>query len=55
MNEHEAVLMIVAAIRDPGPRPDVHRQIMDRVRVEWPTLWAALDALMESQVDRGNL
>lgn len=34
------------AIRDEGPRPKWHRAMMERHRREWPTLWAALDALL---------
>jgi hypothetical protein len=35
---------IVAAIDDEGPQPNHHRFTMSRHRVEWPTLWKALDA-----------
>jgi hypothetical protein len=34
------------AIEDPGPRPDIHFEIMARHRREWPTLWAAIDRLL---------
>lgn len=34
------------AIEDRGQRPDVHDAIMRRHRAEWPTLWAAIDALL---------
>lgn len=34
-----------ATLTVPGPRPDVHRQIEQRHRHEWPTLWSAIDRL----------
>lgn len=46
----EAVAVAVAVVRhavdNPGPRPDVHREIMARHRAEWPTLWDAIDWLI---------
>lgn len=38
---------IVAAIRVPGPGPEYHRQVMERHRQEWPTLWKHIDRLVQ--------
>lgn len=35
------------AIEKEGPRPWFHRKIMRRHRRQWPTLWAAIDRLLE--------
>lgn len=43
----EAVAGVIEAIFNQGPRPDLHCQILDRHRREWPSLWAALDRLVE--------
>ena len=37
------------AITDEGPCPSYHRHIMDAQRFAWPTLWHALDDLMETR------
>lgn len=42
----DAIDAVRTAIRDEGPRPKWHRAMMERHRREWPTLWAALDALL---------
>lgn len=34
-----------AAITVPGPVPEYHEKIMAKHRREWPTLWAAIDAV----------
>ena len=34
-----------AAIMVPGPVPEYHEKIMAKHRREWPTLWAAIDAV----------
>lgn len=47
-NVKAAIGAIEAAIYDEGPAPSVHRSIMHRHREEWPTLWAALDLLLEA-------
>lgn len=42
------------AVRDepnPGPRPEVHRDVLERHRAEWPTLWRAIDALVAPETD----
>ena len=41
----EAADAVLAAVRVPGPRPDVHRAQMERLRREWPALWNALGEL----------
>ena len=30
------------ALLDQGPRPDIHREQLDRLRREWPTLYHAV-------------
>lgn len=32
-------------INDEGPRPDVHRLIMSKHRLEWPSLWDIIDQI----------
>lgn len=41
----QAAVNLMTAITDPGPRPDIHHEVMRRHRAEWPTLWARLDEL----------
>jgi hypothetical protein len=36
------------AILNEGPRPDYHKVIMEKHRLQWPTLWNALDKLIKS-------
>lgn len=45
------------AVEDKGLRPDVHDAIMRRHRSEWPTLWAAIDRILDTapSTDRGAL
>ena len=43
---------VVRAIRDEGPVPGYHREVMVRHRREWPTLWNALDDLLDAAADR---
>lgn len=38
--------LLRAAIHDEGQRPDIHRGVMRRHRMEWPTLWRAIDVLL---------
>jgi len=45
------VLEVVRAIRIQGPAPSHHQAVMRKHRSEWPTLWRALDRLLE-EVDR---
>lgn len=37
-----------AAVNNPGPHPEQHKIITAHHRWEWPTLWKAIDALLES-------
>lgn len=48
----EAVQAIIDAIRNEGPVPAWHRRVMNRHRADWPTLWAALDNLMDAERKR---
>jgi hypothetical protein len=45
------VMAIYAAIKNPGPRPDLHYKIWSKHRRQWPTLHQALDRLVAA-VDR---
>lgn len=42
-----AVAEVVKAIVVPGPRPDLHRKEIERLRQHWPTLASSLDALVQ--------
>lgn len=42
----DAIDEVRQAVRVEGSHPDHHRQVMRRHRQEWPTLWAAIDALI---------
>jgi hypothetical protein len=44
--EEAAVRAVVQAITNEGRVPGYHRQVMQRHRSEWPTLWRALDQLV---------
>lgn len=46
MSAEEAINQIREAIRNEGPNPGAHREVMGRHRREWPTLWHAIDALL---------
>lgn len=39
---------IVEAIKNKGPSPGYHNKIMNKHKKEWPTLWAALDNLVNN-------
>ena len=43
-----AAWAVVRAIKQEGPQPRYHREVMARHRNEWPTLWEALDELMRA-------
>ncbi len=43
------------AIENEGPKPRYHREVMERHRREWPTLWAAIDRLLGEAKDDENL
>jgi hypothetical protein len=38
---------IKSAIQNAGPNPQYHVVILERHRRQWPTLWSALDKLLE--------
>jgi hypothetical protein len=42
-----AAKQIRAAVEDPGPHPEFHRRVLRKHRAEWPTLWEAIDRLLE--------
>lgn len=42
------------AIRNAGPQPKLHASIMRKHRKEWPTLWKAIDSLLESDTSYDN-
>jgi len=41
------IYVLRLAITLEGPAPGLHRKIMRKHRSEWPTLWAAIDRLLE--------
>lgn len=46
VDDHIAIVEAIRrAWRNPGPRPDFHRDMQAKLRREWPTLANALDAL----------
>lgn len=45
---NHAIERLRLAIEDEGPRPDLHRATLARHRAEWPTLWRAIDNLLEA-------
>ena len=48
-NELRAIVYeVVRAITVEGKHPPTHRRIMAKHRAEWPTLWRALDRLVEA-------
>ena len=46
-----AVDQLRAAIADAGPAPAVHWATFRKHREEWPTLWAAIDAVLQEDID----
>lgn len=40
---------LLAAIQDSGSHPVAHREIVRRHREEWPTLWRAIDDLLNAR------
>lgn len=48
----EAIEAVARAWNDPGPHPVYHREWQNRLRVEWPTLAAAVEKLAEYEVER---
>lgn len=44
----EAARAVVRAVTRPGPAPHLHRAQVDRLAAEWPTLAAAVAALLHA-------
>jgi hypothetical protein len=51
-----AARLVREAIRNEGPQPSYHRRVMLEHRHQWPTLWAALDGLVDAidKAERGE-
>jgi hypothetical protein len=45
----QALQALEDAVTDLGPRPDYHRQVMERHRREWPRLWQAIDDILAAR------
>lgn len=54
VDQEKAIAAVVRAIRDPGPVPSYHYEVMRRHRQEWPSLWAALDALLRAGTEAAH-
>lgn len=54
MNANSAIVVIGIrdALLNEGSRPDVHRAQLDRLRVEWPTLYRAVIAALNDNERR---
>ncbi len=39
-----AIRGIIDAVDRPGPQPDIHRQVVEQTRRQWPTLFKRIDA-----------
>lgn len=48
---HAACIELAGAVLDVGPNPNHHQAVMARHRQEWPTLWRAIDGIIN--VPRG--
>jgi hypothetical protein len=52
MGENMALEVAAHAIRqaitNAGPQPEFHQQTLRRHRSEWPTLWSAIDSLLDA-------
>lgn len=44
---NQLVAQLRTAIEDQGSHPDFHQAVMRDHRAQWPTLWAAIDALLK--------
>lgn len=42
MRLYEAQRKLASAIEDPGPYPGYHREAIQKLQREWPTLWEAI-------------
>lgn len=47
MYEYYKIKKLRDAIEDPGRNPGYHYGVMAKHRKEWPTLWKAIDELLE--------
>lgn len=47
-NMDKATAALVKAVRDKGAVPQFHNHVMRKHREEWPTLWKAIDSLIEA-------
>lgn len=54
-NLENAVSDIVKAINDKGKVPQYHAHVLRKHREEWPTLWQALDKLVEAYGNHDEL
>ena len=45
---------LILAVHDEGPMPRFHRQVMQRHRREWPTLWDAIDGIIRNQTNQND-
>lgn len=45
---------LVRAIKNPGPSPHWHNQLLRKHRKEWPTLWAAIDKILDEEALNGR-
>lgn len=53
MSELNAALdQLRRAIRDEGPRPDVHREALHNLGRDWPTLYDAVIAVLKADDQR---
>ena len=48
----EAIDQLRRAVKNEGPMPEYHRRMMAKHRSEWPTLWAAIDAVLRADTLR---
>lgn len=44
----DAIDKLHDAVYDQGSHPSHHAHVMARHRAEWPSLWAAIDALLKA-------
>ena len=42
---------LILAVRDEGPEPRFHREVMQRHKKEWPTLWNAIDGIIRNRTN----
>lgn len=49
MHRDAAIEKLRRAIEDEGVSPAYHRAELSRMRLQWPALWSAIDAVIHSQ------